>query len=91
MTIPIRTLLDIEDVLGMCCFIDRLFYRCMDMCESDTLHTSIYDETDFWTVRSYNFWIIALVSLTDIVMTLSMLTTRCRGDLDSMLIEDVHF
>ena len=36
MTTPIRTLLDIEDVLDMCCFIDRLFYRCMDMCEYDT-------------------------------------------------------
>jgi len=35
------------------------------------------------------FLIIALVSLTDIVMTLLILTTRYRGDLDSMLIEDV--
>ena len=32
---------------------------------------------------------IALVSLTDIVMTLLILTTRYRGDLDSMVIEDI--
>ena len=59
------------------------------MCEYDTLDASVYDETDFWTVRIYYFWIIALVSLTDIVMTLLILTTRYRSNLDSMLIEDV--
>ena len=29
------------------------------------------------------------MSLTDIVMPLWILTARCKGDLDSMLIEDV--
>jgi len=61
----------------------------MDMYEYNTLDASVYDETDFWTVRSYYFWIIALVSLTDIVMTLLILTTRYRCDLDSTLIEDI--
>ena len=32
---------------------------------------------------------LALTNLTDVLMTLSILTTRCRGDLDPMLIEDV--
>ena len=59
------------------------------MCECDTLDASVYDKTDFYTVRSYYFQIIALVSLTDIVITLLILTTRYRGGLDSMLIEDV--
>jgi len=61
----------------------------MDMYEYNTLDASVYDETDFWTVKSYYCWIIALVSLTDIVMTLLILTTRYRGDLDSMLIEEI--
>ena len=61
----------------------------MDMYKYNTLDASVYDETDFWTIRSYYFWIITLVSLTDIVMTLLILTTRYGGDLDSMLIEDV--
>jgi len=29
------------------------------------------------------------MSLTDVLMTLSILTTRCRGELDYMLIENV--
>jgi len=61
----------------------------MDMYKYNTLDASVYDETDFWTVRSHYFWIIALVSLIDILMILLILTTRCRGDLDSLLIEDV--
>ena len=61
------------------------------MCKYDTLDSSVYDKTDFWIVRSYYFWIIALVSLIDILMILLILTIRCRGDRDSMLIEDVHF
>ena len=48
----------------------------MVMYEYDTLDASVYDETDFWTVRRYYFWIITLVSLTDIVMTLLILTTN---------------
>ena len=59
------------------------------MCENDTLDSSVYDKTDFWIVRSYYFWIIALVSLIDILMILLILTIKYRGDLDSMLIEDV--
>ena len=55
----------------------------------NTPDASVPDETDFWTVRSYYFWILALMSLTDVLMTLLKLTTRCRGDLDSILIEDV--
>ena len=31
----------------------------------------------------------ALMSLTDVLMTLLILTTRCRGDQDSVLIEDI--
>ena len=69
-TIPTRTLLDIEDVLDLSRLIDRLFYRYMDMCEYDTLDADVCDETDFWTVWSYYFWILALISLTDVLMTL---------------------
>ena len=61
----------------------------MDMCEYDTLDADVYDVTDFWTVRSFHFWILALMSFTDVLMTLLILTTRCRGDIDSVLIEDV--
>ena len=73
----------------MCCFIDRMFYRYMDMYEYGTLDAEVCDGIDFWTVQNYYFWILALMSLTDILMILLILTTRCRGDLDSMLIEDV--
>ena len=59
------------------------------MCEYDTLDSSVYDKTDFWIVRSYYFWIIALVSLIDLLMILLILIIRYRGDLDSTLIEDV--
>ena len=41
MTIPTRTLLDIEDVLDLSRLIDRLFYRYMDMCEYDTLDADV--------------------------------------------------
>ena len=34
---------------------------------------------------------LSIDELTDIVMTLLILTTRYRGDLDSMLIEDITF
>ena len=34
---------------------------------------------------------LALMNLTDVLMTLLILTTRYRGDLDSMLIEDITF
>ena len=61
----------------------------MDIYEYDTLDASIHDETDFWTVRSYYFGILALMNLTEVLMTLLILTTRCRGNLDSILIEDV--
>ena len=54
----------------MICFIDRLFYRYMTMYEYNTLDASVYDETDFWTIRSYYFQIPPLVSLTDVLMTL---------------------
>ena len=63
----------------------------MDMCEYDTLDDDVCDGTDFWTVWSYYFWILALMSLTDVLMTLLILITRWRGDLDSVLIEDVTF
>ena len=59
------------------------------MCEYDTLDSDIYDETDFKTVRSYYFWILPMMNLSDVLMTLLILTTRCRDDLDFMLIEDV--
>ena len=59
------------------------------MCEYDTLDADVCDETDFWTVWRYYFLILALMSLTDVLMTLSTLTLRCRCELDSMLIEDV--
>jgi len=61
----------------------------MDMYEYNTLDASVYDETDFWTIRSYYFWIPPLVSLTDVLMTLLILITRYREDLDFILIEDV--
>ena len=61
----------------------------MHMYEYNTLDASVYNETDFWTIWIYCFWILVLMSLTDVLTTLSILTTRCRGDLDSMLIEDV--
>ena len=61
----------------------------MDMYEYNTIDASVYDGTDFWTIWSYYFWILALMSLTDVLMILSVLTTRYRGDLDSMLIENV--
>ena len=61
----------------------------MDIYEYNTLDASVNDETDFWTLRSYYFWIIALVSLIDLVTTLFILTTRYGGNLDSMLIEDI--
>ena len=61
----------------------------MDMREYVTLDASVYDETDFWTIRSYYFWIALLVSLTDVLMTLLILITRYRDDLDFTLIEDV--
>ena len=61
----------------------------MNMYEYNTLDASIYVGTDFWTVWSYYFWIFALMSLTDVLMTLLILTTRCRCDLDFVLIEDV--
>ena len=32
---------------------------------------------------------LALMNLTDVLMTLLILTTRYRGDLDSMMIEDI--
>ena len=34
---------------------------------------------------------LALMNLTDVLMTLLILTTRYRGDLDSILIEDITF
>ena len=80
-TILIRTLLDIEDVLDMICFIDRLFYRYINMYEYNTLDANVYDETDFWTIRSYYFQIPPLVSLTDVLMTLLILITRYRDDI----------
>jgi len=61
----------------------------MDMYEYNTIDTSVYDETDVWTVRSYYFLILTLMSLTDVLMILSILTTKRKGDLDSMLIEEV--
>ena len=61
----------------------------MDMYEYNILDASVYDETDFCTIRSHYFWIITLVSLIYILIILLLLTTRCRGDLDSILIEDV--
>ena len=30
------------------------------MCEYDTLDSDVYDGTNFWTVRSYYFWILPL-------------------------------
>jgi len=83
-TISSRTLLDIEDVLDM-----MLLYRYMHVYEYNTLHASVCVETDFWTGWRYYFSILALMSLTDGLVTLSILTTRGRGELDSMLIEDV--
>jgi len=59
------------------------------MSEYNTLDANVCIDTDFWTVWRYYFWIIALMSLTDGLMTLLILTTRCRGDLDFILIEDV--
>ena len=35
------------------------------MYEYNTLDASVYTETDFWTVRSYYFWILAFMTLTD--------------------------
>jgi len=61
----------------------------MHMYENNTLDACVCIETDFWTVWRYYFWIPVLMSLTDVLMTLSILTTRCRGEQDSMLIEDV--
>ena len=61
----------------------------MDMCEYDTLDADVCDGIDFWTVWRYYFWIPVLMSLTDVLMTLSILTTRYRGKQDSMLMEDV--
>jgi len=61
----------------------------MDMSEYNTLDSSVCVETDFWTNRSYYFWIPLLVSLTDVLMTLLILITRYREDLDFILIEDV--
>ena len=75
MTILTRTLLNIENVLDLMLFIDRLFYRYIDMCEYDTLDADVYDRTDFWNVWSYYFWILALMSLADVLMTLLILTT----------------
>jgi len=63
----------------------------MDIYEYDTLDADVSDWTDFWTIWSYYFWILALMSLTGVLMTLLILTTRCRGNLDFILIEDVTF
>jgi len=59
------------------------------MCEYDTLESDVYDGIEFWTVRSYYFWILPLMSLTGVLMTSLILTNRCRDDLDSISIEDV--
>jgi len=40
------------------------------MYDYNTLDASVYDGIDFWTVWSYYFWILALMSLTDVLMTL---------------------
>ena len=61
----------------------------MKMCEYDTLDADVCDKTDFWTVWRYYFWILALMSLTNVLMTLLILTTRYRGNLDYVLIENV--
>ena len=88
-TILTRTVLDVEDVIDWCCLIDRLFYRYMDMSEYNYLDASVIVETDFWTIKSYYFWIPPLVSLTDVLMSLLILITKYREDLDFILIEDV--
>ena len=85
-TIPIRTLLDIEDVLDMMLLYRQTVFRCMDMCEYDTRDADVCDGTDFWR---YYFQIFALMSLTDVLMTLSTLTTKYRCNIDFMSIEDV--
>jgi len=59
------------------------------MCEYDTLDSDVYDGTDFWTVKSYYFWILVLMSLIDVLMIVLILITRCKDDLDFILIEDV--
>jgi len=59
------------------------------MREYDTLDVDVYDGTNFWTVKSYYFWILALMSLTDVLITLLILTTRCKNDQDFILIEDI--
>ena len=88
-TIPTRTLLNIEDVLDLMLPYRQTFYRYMDMCEYDTLNINVCDGIDFWTVWSYYFWIPPLMSLTDVLMTLLIFITRCRDDLDFILIADV--
>jgi len=61
----------------------------VQMCEYDILDSNIYCGTNFWTVRNYYFWNLALMSLTDVLMILFILTIGCRDDLDFILIEDV--
>ena len=61
----------------------------MNICEYDTLNADVCDGTDFWTVWSYYFCILPLMSLTDVLMILLTSITRYKDDLDFMLIEDV--
>jgi len=34
-------------------------------CEYDTLDSEVYDGMKFWAVRSYYFWILPFMSLTE--------------------------
>ena len=61
------------------------------MCEYDTLDYNVNDGTNFWTVSSYYLCILALMSLTNVLMILLILTIRGRDDLDFILIKGVTF
>ena len=59
------------------------------MCEYDTLNTMYMMRLTFWIVWSYHFWIPPSMSMTDVLMTLLILITRYKDDLDFILIENV--
>jgi len=88
-TIPTRTLLNFEDVLDL-----TLPYRQTVLLIHEYVwiwYPSCWCMRFDWLLDCLEllFLDFALMSLTDVLITLLILITRCRGDLNFVLIEDV--